>query len=190
MALLSTLLLVSVPRASAQARLVDGFSFGVGVGLYAGDLDGNPSSSLPTFVGSGHLSAYAGIDRHLGGPVAMGLEVHYNRLRGTSEFVDGAHNVISGDLIARVTPTSFVGFFLGVGPSLIVSQYSRLSPAAVLDGEATEGSKFALTIPIGVIIQENVRLGLRFSASDLLDGKDSGSNNDVLGAIMIGYRFK
>jgi len=189
LALLSALLLVGSPSVSAQSRLVDGYTFGVGIGLYAGDLDGNPSSSLPTFVGSGHLSMFVGADHHLGGPVGMGVEVHYNRLRGTSEFVDGAHNLVSADLIARVTPRPFVGFYLGVGPAVVISQYSRLSPSAVLDGEATEGSRFALTIPIGVIIQDNIRLGLRFSASDLLDGKDSGSNNDVLGAIMISYRI-
>lgn len=172
------------------SRLIDGYTFGAGIGLYAGDLDGNPASNIPVFVGSGHLTAFVAADKHLGGAIGVGLELHYNRMRGTNEYVDGAHDMMSVDLVARIVPSKTIGFYMGVAPAVIRSQYSRLSPSAVLDGEATEGSRFAFTIPIGVMIQDHVRVGLRFSASDLLDGKAAGSNNDVLGAISIGYRIR
>ncbi len=174
--------------AGQSGRFFDGFTVGTGLGLYAGDLDGNPASNIPVFVGSAHLTIFAGVDKHLGGAIGMGAELHYNRVRGTNEFVDGAHDMLSIDLMARIVPSSLIGIYMGVGPAVVRSKYSRMSPSAVLDGEATEGNRLAFTIPIGVIIQERVRVGLRFSASDLLDGKASGSNNDVLGVISIGFR--
>lgn len=184
-----TLVVATMPASSQSRRVIDGITVGAGIGMYAGDLDGNPTSSVPAFVGSGHLSLFVGVDRHLGGAIGMGLEAHYNRVRGTNEFVDGAHNMLSVELLARLIPSRYLGVYMGLAPGIIVSQYARLSPAAVLDGEATEDARFALTIPIGIMIQENIRVGIRFSASDLLDGKASGSNNDVLGVISIGYRF-
>ncbi|NNE34788.1 MAG: hypothetical protein HKN13_06110 [Rhodothermales bacterium] len=184
-------LLGTAASTSAQSgKFIDGFTVGTGIGVYAGDLDGNPSSSIPVFVGNGHLTLYGGVDKHLGGAIGVGLELHYNRLRGVNEFVDGAHDMLSTELMARIMPFRAIGFYMGVAPAFLRSRYSRLSASAVLDGEATEGSRFVFTVPVGLIIQENIRLGLRFSASDLLDGKASGSNNDVLGTISVGYHIR
>jgi hypothetical protein len=180
------------PRVHGQAAtrgLVDGYTFGIGIAVYQGDLDRNPDNQPAQFIASGSLHVVAGVDRQLGGG-RFGVELHYNRLLAENLLVSGSHNVVSLDLTyGRPIGRSPVIAFVGVGPSIIVSSYERPSVAAEVLGIANEGAGFDVTIPFGVIIQDRVRLSTRIALLDRVDGTDVLGGRDLISNISIAYRF-
>ncbi len=179
------------PDVTAQtAPLIDGYSFGVGLSLYQGDLDRNPSNRAGRLLTMGNLHLMAGADRAAGGG-RLGAELHYNRVVGTNVHASGSHNVVSVDVtygrrIGRIP----VLLFAGLGPSLVFSSYDTLLPTARVYGFASEGTGFDLTVPFGVILQDRVRLSTRLGLLDRLDGTDRLGGGDLLSNISIVYRFE
>ena len=169
--------------------LVDGYTFGIGVAMYQGDLDRNPDNKPAQFIASGSLHVVAGVDRQLGGG-RFGVELHYNRLVAENLLVSGSHNIVSLDLTyGRRLGRSPVIVFAGFGPSLVASGYERKSVSADVLGIANEGAGFDVTIPVGLIIQDRVRLSTRMALLDRIDGTDSMGGRDLVSNISIAYRF-
>ncbi len=177
--------------ASAQSvgGLVDGYTFGVGLALYQGDLDRNPSNGVGKLLTMGNLQLMAGVDRELSAG-RLGAELHYNRVVGINAFVTGDHNVVSLDLtFGRQLGRSPVRAFIGLGPTVVFSSYESLTATAESFGFVNEGTGFDLTLPIGVSIQDRVRLSTRIALFDGVDGTDNIGGKDVLSNISIVYRF-
>ncbi len=172
--------------------IVDGFQFGIGLSMYGGDLDGNPNSDLPSYVGSSRLLVYAGADHEFGGRMSdlrFGLEVSFAQIKGSNALVDGKHSMLTTDALLSYRVFGPVALYAGVGASMISPSYARQTPNAVLDGWAVEGTHMKVMFPIGVILQDAVRIGFRLSPSDQIDGYVGGSSNDILGRLSVGYRF-
>lgn len=186
--MLAAFAVVSPVSSTAQA-VIDGFQVGVGLSMYGGDLDGNSGSDLPSYVGSSRVHAFVGVDKDVG-PTRIGLEFSFGQLRAINEQVDGTHTVLSADVTVAYMELGPIGFYAGVGPSMVLPSYERTSPSAVLDGWAVDGPHFAMTFPVGVVVQEKVRVGLRFSMSDLLDGFEGGKSRDVMGSLSVGIRIR
>lgn len=180
---------VTMPASLRAQGFIDGIQIGVGLSMYGGDLDGNSGSDLPSYVGLSRLQAYAGIDKDIG-PTRVALEFSFGQLRALNEQVDGVHTVLSADVTVGYMALGPIGLYAGVGPSIVLPSYSRQSPSAVLDGWAVDGPHFALTFPVGVVVQDRVRVGLRFSTSDLLDGFEGGNSRDVMGSLSVGIRIR
>lgn len=174
----------------AQAsRFVDGYSFGVGLSLYQGDLDRNPSNSPTRLLTMGNLHVMAGADRAMKGG-RLGVELHYNRVVGINVHASGSHNVVSVDMVyGRGIGRLPVRAFAGLGPSVVFSSYDTLLPTAQTYGFATEGTGFDVTIPLGVVIQDRVRLSTRFGLLDRVDGTQRLGPGDLVSNISIVYRF-
>lgn len=180
-----------VPGASAQRStgLVDGYTFGIGLALYQGDLDRNPSNGVGKLLTMGNLQLMAGVDRDITAG-RLAAELHYNRVVGINAFVTGDHNVVSLDLtFGRQLGRSPVRAFIGLGPAVVFSSYESLTPTAESFGFVNEGTGFDLTLPIGVSIQDRVRFSTRVALFDGLDGTDNIGGKDVLSNISIVYRF-
>ena len=174
---------------SAETRLVDGYSLGIGLAVYQGDLDRNPDNKPAQFLASGSLHLMAGVDRRLAAG-RLGLELHYNRLVGESLVVSGRHNVLSLDVTyGRALGRSAVMLFAGIGPSVVLSRYESQSVSADVLGMANAGAGFDVTVPIGVVIQDRVRLSTRVALLDRVDGTDPLGGRDLLTNISVAYRF-
>ncbi len=174
---------------TASRGLVDGYTFGAGVAMYQGDLDRNPDNKPAQFIASGSLHLIAGVDRRLGGG-RFGIELHFNRLVAENLLVSGTHNIVSLDLTyGRTIGRSPVVVYVGFGPSLVASSYKRQSVSAEVLGIANEGVGFDVTIPVGVVIQDRVRLSTRVALLDRIDGTDSMGGRDLVSNISIAYRF-
>ena len=174
---------------TASGSLIDGYTFGVGLALYQGDLDRNPDNKPAQFLASGSLQLMAGADRQLAGG-RVGIELHYNRLVAENLLVSGRHNVVSLDItygrrIGRSSAVAFAGF----GPSLVLSSYQTQSVSAEVLGIANGSTGFDITIPFGVILQDRVRLSTRVALLDRIDGTDKLGGRDLLSNISIAYRF-
>lgn len=174
---------------NAKGQLIDGFEFGVGLSMYGGDLDGNPNSDLPSYVGSGRLAAYAGVDRDMGS-FRVSLLLSVGQLRGTNAQIDGRHTVLASDVLLGYRVVGPIAVYAGIGPALLVPDYARTTANAVLDEWAVDGSHFALTFPVGVLLQDRVRIGLRLTNSDMIDGYRGGASKDILGQFTVGYRLR
>ncbi|MBT8402164.1 MAG: hypothetical protein KJO98_16930 [Rhodothermia bacterium] len=182
---------VIAPGASAQRSngLVDGYTFGIGLALYQGDLDRNPSNGVGKLLTMGNLQLMAGVDRDISAG-RLGVELHYNRVVGINAFVTGDHNVVSLDLtFGRRLGRSPVRAFVGLAPTVVFSSYESLTPTAESFGFVNRGTGFDLTLPIGVSIQDRVRLSTRVALFDGVDGTDNIGGKDVLSNISIVYRF-
>ncbi|NNE35648.1 MAG: hypothetical protein HKN13_10445 [Rhodothermales bacterium] len=79
--------------------------------------------------------------------------------------------------------------YAGVGPALVLSKYESQSVSAEVLGLANEGAGFDITIPIGVILQDRVRLATRVALLDRVDGTDVLGGRDLVSNISIAYRF-
>ncbi|NNE47799.1 MAG: hypothetical protein HKN37_14185 [Rhodothermales bacterium] len=186
---LLNVLALPVQAQTAPGGLIDGYTVGIGLAMYQGDLDRNPGNKPTQFLASGNIQLMAGVDRQLAGG-RFGVELHYNRLTAQNNLVAGDHNVVSLDLTyGREIVSPAVMIYAGVGPALVLSSYESQSVSADVLGIANEGAGFDLTIPIGVILQDRVRLSTRVALLDRVDGTDPLGGRDLLSNISIAYRF-
>ncbi|MDX1532559.1 MAG: hypothetical protein R3362_13600, partial [Rhodothermales bacterium] len=121
--------------------------------------------------------------------------LQFDRYAIRSAHVDMNLNALSLNLTAGVGidvfQPDFLRFFAGVSPMLLLPSYDRVEAQAYETYDFEEmGTRFALTFPVGVVVQDVLRLGVRFTASDEFDGAVGSSGaGDFLTFLHVGYRF-
>ena len=190
-------LVALVVPVSLQAQpLVDGVSIGAGLSSYHGDLDWNPDNGPAEFLAAGNIGIFAAADRSFG-PVIAESVLRYDRINIDYPLVDMTLNTVSLDLNAgigfNVVRPLFFRVFAGVSPMLVMPSYDRVDQAAldqsILTFEQT-GTHVALSFPVGIVIQDVLRLGVRFMPGDGFDGaRGTSGSSDLLSFVSIGYRF-
>jgi hypothetical protein len=188
--LLATILIV--PRADAQ--VVDGISLGAGISMYHGEFDYNPNNRPIAFLASGTFHGFVAADRAVG-PVVLESALQYDRLRMDGEALDKTVNMVSLDLTAGfalpVPQPFFLRLYAGVSPAVQFNTYTRISEGwQERVGYEETGTRMVVTFPVGLVIQDAVRLGVRVAASPRFDGHAGGTNPiDVVSFVSLSYRF-
>ena len=177
---------------SALLRSFDGATLGLGLNIYHGDLDGNPDSDLVKYIGAANLHLLAGVDRRFG-VFGAGLDFNYHRLTARSGRVDMANNITSLDFTFSVgiggAEQGFLRLYAGVAPTLLIPRYYRFTPGDQ-EGYNNLGTRFVTSFPVGIILQERIRVGIRITTTDFLEGYEgTGGSRDYLTFINLGYRF-
>ena len=188
------LLILGSSAANAQSALLrpfDGASIGIGLNVYHGDLDGNPDSEFVKYVGAANLHLLAGVDRRFGA-LGVGLDFNYQRLTARSGRVDMANNIASLDFVVSMgvggANQSLLRLYAGIAPTLLIPRYYRFPSDR--EGYDDLGTRFVTSFPVGIILQDRIRLGIRVTTSDLLEGyRGTGGDRDYLTFINLGYRF-
>jgi hypothetical protein len=181
-------------RDGSSSALVDGATVGVGLNFYQGDLDGNSNSELIPFLVSGNMDLMAAVHRRLGRGFAAGLTLSYDRFSGQNQeanFAADAFSLIAEGRYRLPLPPGRIGqVFVGVGPVLLFPHYYEF-PETPAGNYRKAGTRFAVFAPVGVILWGRVRLGVKISFTDYLDGfrGDMEKDRDVLSFINVGYRF-
>ncbi len=179
-------------QAQAPSRpLIDGLTVAPGVSAYIGDLDGNPHRKLIQYFASSKFSMMVAADRRFGN-VSAALEVHYDRMQIDRIKFVLSNNIISLDLVGGyhfdIIRSDLFGLVGGVGLSLLVPHYERLPQD--LEGVRPLGTRTVITFPVGLVIEDRVRLGVRVTMTDFLDGfEGEGGNVDLISFFHVGYRF-
>ena len=194
LALVLPFIVLGSSAANAQSALLrpfDGASIGIGLNAYHGDLDGNPDSEFIKYVGAANLHLLAGVDRRFGA-LGLGLDFNFHRLTARSGRVDMANNIASLDFTVSAgiggVDQSLLRLYAGVAPTLLIPRYYRFP--SDLEGYNDLGTRFVTSFPVGIIIQDRIRLGVRITTTDLLEGYvGTGGNRDYLTFINLGYRF-
>ena len=182
------------PAARAQnalSQLFDGASIGGGLNVYQGDLDSNPDSEIIKYIGAANLHFLAGVDKRYGA-LGLGVDFNYHRFTARTGQVDMANNVFSLDLVGSLGAgrrgRSLIRFYAGVGPAFLLPRYYRFPDD--VEGYQDAGTRFVATFPIGIVFQDRIRVGMRITSTDLLDGyTGTGGSRDYLSFINLGYRF-
>lgn len=192
--ILSLLVLCLSPLSAAQP-LVDGVTLGVGLTSYHGDLDWNPDNGPAEFIAAGNLGAFVGVDRAFG-PVIGEAVLSYTRIDVDYPLVEMTLGTLGLDLTAGYAfdlwRPSFLRVYAGIAPLLVSPTYDRVDQArldgSILDFERQD-TRVVLSFPVGVVIQDTFRLGVRFMANDRYDGASGPSGStDVLSFLSVGYR--
>lgn len=192
---LSLLALAGAPFVQAQP-LVDGVTVGLGLTSYHGDLDWNPDNGPAEFIAAGNLSAFVGVDRAFG-PVTGEAVLSYTRIGVDYPLVEMTLGTLGLDLTAGYSfdlwRPSFLRVFAGVAPLLVSPSYDRVEQTrldnSILSFERQD-TQVVWSFPVGVVIQDTFRLGVRFIASDRFDGAAGPSGaSDLLSTLSVGYRI-
>lgn len=184
---------------------VDGVSAGVGLSVFVGDLDGVTGIRPMEQVGASNLYGYLGVDRSMStsGRLRGGLRLAYHRLTRSRETLDEFRVAVDAHLAAvdltasydvGLVEPGFLRLYLGAGPALVRSSFDDFP--SVVDLQDTEHgydastSRLLFTTPFGFAVQDRIRVGLRLTWTDYLDGTAyEASGQDVLGMVSLGYRF-
>jgi hypothetical protein len=200
------LLLIAVAGTlPAQAQdmrrpLFDALSVGVGLNLFHGDIDQNPDNDLIKQLGTANMNLMVVAERSMGHFV-LGIGSQYHRFTNRAVLadfpgrprVDMANNLLSFDITAgygfNIVRSGYIRLYAGVGPMLVLPEYYDF-PSADSEGFEEAGTRFVLSFPVGIVIQDRVRIGMRIGMSDLLEGVEGNSGSfDMLSFINLGYRF-
>ena len=114
------------PLTHAQP-LIDGFTVGLGLTNYHGDLDwnqnGGQSRGPMAYVASGNVTAFAGVDRTFGAVVGEAL-VSYTRINVDYPQVEATLSTIGIDLTAGYAfdlfRPSFLRVYAGIAPLIVM----------------------------------------------------------------------
>ncbi len=171
---------------------MDGLTISPGLTIYVGDLDGNPDSNPIQYLASARLGFMIAADRRLGRKVDGGLELHFDQIKINRGAFELSNTMISLDLVGGyhldLIQTDFFRLSGGVGLTLLMPNYVRLPED--IEGVRRLGTRPVLTFPFSVSIQDRVRVGVRFTLTDYLDGfEGSGYPIDLISFVRIGYRF-
>lgn len=187
--------LALAPALRAQP-LVDGVTAGLAVSMFQGDVDANPGNGPIEYLSFGEVGAFVGVDRKFG-PVIAEAVLHADRFRLENELVEMTLGSVGLDLTAgfalNVARPGLLRLFAGVSPTLLMPSYQRVSDS--LDGHSMvtfeeHGTRLQVLFPVGVVIQDVLRVGVRFSPSDALDGWTSTTGaKDRIAFVSLGYRF-
>ncbi len=189
---LGTGLAASAAQAQSRSRpLIDGLTVAPGVSAYIGDLDGNPKRNFIQYFAASKFSVMVGVDRRYG-KASAALEMHYDRFQIDRRSFVLSNNIVSLDLVGgyhfdMIRPGLF-GLFGGVGVSLLVPRYESFPED--FEGVRALGTRPVITFPVGLLIEDRVRLGVRVTLTDFLDGfEGKGGNVDLISFFHVGYRF-
>lgn len=192
LALFLLLLLPCAPLLQAQP-LVDGVTAGIGLSSYHGDLDWNPDNGPAEFLAASNLGAFVAVDRSFG-PIVAETALLFNRVAIDFPDAEMTLNVLSFDLNAGPTINlfrpGFLRLYAGVSPSLVFSNFENLDIAELGAYNVDQASaRFLLTFPVGIVIQDTLRLGIRLTTTDYFENVSGNTDNvDLLSFISIGYR--
>ena len=188
-----------VPASSAQP-LFDGLTLGIGLTNYHGDLDWNQDRGRRRgtmgHLTRGNVTFFGGVDRRFG-PVTGEAVLGYTNLSIDFPQVEASLRTISLDLTAGYTfdiiRPEFIRVYAGVAPLVVIPRYDRVDQR-VLDNSILaferQDTKLVLGFPIGLVIQETLRLGFRILPTDDFDGAEGPSGlTDILSLVHVGYRF-
>ncbi len=186
---------LSAPILRAQP-LVDGVSVGAGVSSYHGDLDWNPDNGPAEFLAAGNLGLFVAADRSFG-PFIAETAFRYDRLAIDYPQVEMTLNTVSLDFNAgigfNIVRPLFFRVFAGISPMLVVPSYERVDQEALDRSILTfqeQGTRLAWSFPVGLVIQDVLRLGVRFVPGDDFDGATGRSGaSDLISFVSVGYRF-
>ena len=189
---MALLFLTATATAQSNPRpLLDGFTVAPGVGIYVGDLDGNPDANPIQHFVSGRFGMMLGADRRYGN-ISTGLELHYNSMaidRGEFEL---RNSILSLDLVAGyhfdIFRSDFVRLLGGIGATLVMPSYDRFPED--FKGAERKGTRMLFTFPVSLVLQERVRLGMRLTQTDFLDSFEGQAGTDWLYFVHVGYRFQ
>lgn len=195
--LLTLCFCVAFCGALAHAQpLVDGATVGLGLTSYHGDLDWNPDNGPAEFIAAGNVSAFVGVDRAFG-PVTGEAVLSYTRIDVDYPLVEMTLGTLGLDLTAGYTfdlwRPSFLRVFAGVAPLLVSPSYDWVEQdrldRSILDFERQD-TRVVWSFPVGIVIQDTFRLGVRFIATDQFDGATGPSGaSDLLSTLSVGYRI-
>lgn len=189
------LALLCTPLLYAQP-LVDGISIGIGLSSYHGDLDWNPDNGPAEFLAAGNIGLFVAADRAFG-PIVTEGALQYNRIGIDFPGAEMAINMISLDFTAgpsfNLFRSNFLRLYAGISPTLLLTNYSDVSELDRLDSNYDfdeRSSRVLVTFPIGLVVQDVFRVGLRITPTDNFDSVTGLTEDiDLVSSIHIGYRF-
>jgi len=191
--LVALVVVLAAPVLQAQP-LVDGLTVGVGISTYHGDLDWNSDDGPAEFLAAGNLGAFVAADRSFG-PFVMEGALHYKRIGIDFPGAEMSIHMIGLDLTSGPSLHLFrpdlFRFYVGISPTLVLTGYDDVDEAALEGYEFDEQpARFLVSFPVGIVIQDVLRIGVRVTPTDNFDSV-SGLTNDVdfLTSISVGYRF-
>lgn len=192
---LSSLLALVAPLAQAQP-VVDGMTVGIGLSSYHGDLDWNPTDGPAEFLAAANLGAFVAADRSFG-PIITEAALRYDHYAIDYPQVEMSLNTASLELTAGyafdLIQPLFLRVFAGVAPMVVMPRYDRVDQE-VLDRSILtfeqQGTTLQMSFPVGIVVQDVLRLGVRFMFSDDFDGATGTSGaSDFVTFVSVGYRF-
>lgn len=194
---LPLLLLALGCAAALRAQpVIDGLTLGGGVSIYQGDLDYNPGDGPVEFLSFGSPAVFVAADRAFG-RIVTEATLQVDRFSIESDLIKmhllaPSLNLTAGVNMDVIEPGS-VRLYAGVAPLLAMPSYDRIDQRAIDNqgvGFEEMGTHLVWTFPVGVVIQDVVRLGVRFVAGDQLDSVASPSDErDFVTFVSVGYRF-
>lgn len=196
---LLALCLCALPTAHAQP-LFDGMTVGIGLTNYHGDLDWNQDRGTRRgtmgHLAAGNLTGFVAVDRDFG-QVTGEAVLSYANLSIDFPQVEAALRVLSVDLTAGYTfdiiRPGFVRLYAGIAPLVVMPRYDRVDQRVLDDSILAfeeQDTKVVFAFPVGIVIQDTIRLGVRFMPTDNFDGAVGPSGlTDFLSHIHVGYRY-
>lgn len=187
---------LALPTALRAQPIVDGVTAGLSASMFQGDMDANPGNGPVEYLSFADLGAFVGVDRKFG-PVIGEATLYADRFRLENQHVAMTLGAVGLDLTAGfafdVVRPGFLRVFAGVSPTLVLPSYHRVSERLEDISMVTfeeHGTRVALLFPVGLVIQDVLRLGVRLSPTDTLDGWTSTTGlNDRIAFVSLGYRF-
>ncbi len=198
--LLSVLLAGFFAPLTRAQPLFDGATLGIGLTNYHGDLDWNQDRGRRRgtmgHLAAGNLTAFLGVDRAFG-PVTGEAILSYTDLNVDFPQVEASLRTVSLDLTAGYTfdiiRPAFIRFYAGIAPLVVVPRYDRVDQDVLDNSILTfeeQDTKLFLSFPVGIVIQDALRFGVRIMPTDNFDGARGPSGlSDFLSLIQVGYRF-
>ena len=190
--------------------LIDGVTVGVGLSTFFGEIDDVRGVHPLQHLAQSQAHALVGVDRDFS-IGRLGLEASYNRFTGSEDQIGAAEDgtfEVEGHLIGvdaiyslgfDVLQEGFFRVYLGVGATYVHPEYT-LSGSVFEDIDQTyqDGNwsvnlappRVLITNPVGIMIDDKLRLGVRVTWTDYVDGiRFKGSPWDYVTNITLGWRF-
>jgi hypothetical protein len=184
---------LAAPLVQAQP-LVDGITVGVGLSSYHGDLDWNPDNGPAEFLAASNLGAFVAADRAFGPIVTEGV-LQVKRIAIDFPGAEMAINMLALDLTSGprfdLFRPDFLRLYAGIAPTLVLTNYDGVDETEIGGYEFDrQPTRLLLTFPVGIVIQDVLRIGVRVTPTDNFDSVSGRTNNmDLLTSVSIGYRF-
>lgn len=180
----------------AEEPFLDGLTLGAGLSIFQGDVDSNPHNNPITFLGNGGLHLLAELEKELADG-AVGLSLTYDRFSGERREIKFSNRAfglaVTGSYPLPFIKSGFVRLFAGAGPLVVLPRFDRFQPLEDVEEKFEEkGPHVVAAFPVGLIVQDRVRIGTRILLSDYVDGYEgyNALDFDMLTFINLGYRIR